>query len=104
MYAVIMTGGKQYRVNEGDTIEVERLPAEPGSEIEIDRVLLVGAQDKIRLGKPVVTGARVTCKIVENGRGPKVIAFRKRRRKNSKKIRGHRQEFTRLVISGIKVG
>lgn len=104
MYAVIMTGGKQYRVNEGDTIEVERLPVEVGSEVVIDRVLLVGAEDKIRLGKPVVTGAKVTCKVVDNGRGPKVLAFKKRRRQNSKRIRGHRQEFTRLVISGIKVG
>ena len=104
MYAVIMTGGKQYRVNEGDTIDVERLPAEVGSEIEIDRVLLVGADEKINLGKPVVAGAKVICKVIDNGRGPKVIAFKKRRRKNSKKIRGHRQEFTRLVISGIKVG
>lgn len=104
MYAVIMTGGKQYRVNEGDTIEVERLPVEVGSEIEIDRVLLVGAQEKMRLGKPLVDGAKVTCRVVDNGRGPKVLAFKKRRRKNSKKIRGHRQEFTRLVISGIKVG
>jgi len=104
MYAVIMTGGKQYRVNEGDTIDVERLPVEVGNVIEIDRVLLVGAEENIRVGKPVVAGAKVTCKVIENGRGPKVLAFKKRRRKNSQKLIGHRQDFTRLVISGIKVG
>jgi len=103
MYAVIMTGGKQYRISEGDTIEVERLAVEVGNEIEFDKVLLVGAEETIRVGKPVVAGARVTCKVVDQGRGPKVLAFKKRRRHNSKKIRGHRQEFTRLVVSEIKV-
>jgi large subunit ribosomal protein L21 len=99
-----MTGGKQYRVNEGDTIDVERLPVEVGNEVVIDRVLLVGAEENLRIGKPVVTGAKVHCKVVENGRGPKVLAFKKRRRKYSKKLIGHRQDYTRLVISGIKVG
>ena len=104
MYAVIMTGGKQYRVNEGDTIDVERLAVDVGSEIEFDQVLLVGAEESIRVGKPYVAGARVTCKVLLEDRGPKVLAFKKRRRKNSKRIRGHRQEFTRLLVSGIKVG
>jgi len=104
MYAVIMTGGKQYRVNEGDTIDVERLPADVGSEIEFNNVLLVGAEESMRVGKPFVAGATVTCKVVLEGRGPKVLAFKKRRRHNSKKIRGHRQDFTRLVVSGIRVG
>ncbi|HNZ03236.1 MAG TPA: 50S ribosomal protein L21 [Myxococcota bacterium] len=104
MYAVIMTGGKQYRVNEGDTIDVERLAVDVGSEIEFDQVLLVGAEESIRVGKPYVAGARVTCKVLLEDRGPKVLAFKKRRRQNSKRIRGHRQEFTRLLVSGIKVG
>lgn len=104
MYAVIMTGGKQYRVNEGDTIDVERLAVDVGSEIEFDQVLLVGAEESIRVGKPYVAGARVTCKVLLEDRGPKVLAFKKRRRQNSKRIRGHRQEFTRLFVSGIKVG
>ena len=104
MYAVIMTGGKQYRVNEGDTIDVERLPVEVGNEIEFNKVLLIGGENDTRIGKPVVAGAKVTCKVLDHGRGPKVLAFKKRRRKNSKKIIGHRQEFTRLFVSGIKVG
>jgi len=99
-----MTGGKQYRVNEGDTIDVERLAVDVGSEIEFDQVLLVGAEESIRVGKPYVAGARVTCKVLLEDRGPKVLAFKKRRRQNSKRIRGHRQEFTRLLVSGIKVG
>lgn len=103
MYAVIMTGGKQYRVNEGDTIDVERLPVDVGNEIQFDNVLLIGADESIRVGKPFVAGAQVTCKVIYEGRGPKVLAFKKRRRKNSKKVVGHRQEFTRLVVSGIKV-
>jgi large subunit ribosomal protein L21 len=99
-----MTGGKQYRVCEGDTLNVERLDVEVGNEIEFNKVLMVGIDDDIRVGKPVVPGVTVTGTILDHSRGAKVLVFKKRRRKNSKRIKGHRQEFTRLIISGIKVG
>jgi large subunit ribosomal protein L21 len=104
MYAVIQTGGKQYRVSEGDTIEVEKLPAEVGQEIRFTDVLLVGTEDETRVGCPTVEGAEVVGKVVHNGRGPKILIFKIKRRKGYRRKQGHRQSFTRLVIQGIKVG
>src|SRR5579862_4423383 len=100
MFAVIKTGGKQYRVAAEDVIKVERLKGDPGETISFGEVLLVGG-DSVTLGAPTVAGATVAAEVVEQGRGPKIIAFKKRRRKNSRRKRGHRQEFTLLRITEI---
>jgi len=104
MYAVIRTGGKQYRVTEGDTIEVEKLPVDVGSEVQFQEVLLVATDTETRIGDPIVKGATVTGKVVFNGRAPKVIVYKFKRRKNYRRKAGHRQAFTRLIIQGIDVG
>lgn len=102
MYAVIETGGKQYRVAQGDTLDVERLDAEPGKPVTLDRVLLVGG-DKSAVGTPTVANAAVMADVVGHMRGPKVVAFKKKRRKGYHRTVGHRQELTRIKISEIKV-
>lgn len=102
MYAVIRTGGKQYRVSEGDTVEVEKLPVEVGEEVRFSDVLLIGTEDATTVGRPTVQGAEVVGKVVFNGRAPKIIVYKIRRRKNYRRKAGHRQFFTRLVIQGIK--
>lgn len=102
MYAVIRTGGKQYRVSEGDTVEVEKLPVEVGEEVRFGDVLLIGTEDTTTVGRPTVQGAEVVGKVVFNGRAPKIIVYKIRRRKNYRRKAGHRQFFTRLVIQGIK--
>ena len=104
MYAVIATGGKQYRVSQGDTIDVEKLPVEVGSVVTFDQVLLVGTEAETKIGRPTVAGATVVAKVVENGRAPKVLVFKIKRRKNYRRKQGHRQAFTRLSIQGIQVG
>ncbi|MCP8688506.1 MULTISPECIES: 50S ribosomal protein L21 [Marinobacterium] len=101
MYAVIVSGGKQYRVQEGQTVRLEKLPAELGSSVEFDRVLLVGAGDDIKIGAPVVDGAKVTAEVVEHGRGKKVTILKFKRRKHHMKRQGHRQSFTEVKITGI---
>jgi len=103
MYAVIRTGGKQYKVAANDVITVEKLPVETGSVIGLSEVLMVGG-DTVTIGTPTVTGASVAAEVVEQGRGPKVIAFKKRRRKNSRRKRGHRQELTTVRITEILTG
>jgi large subunit ribosomal protein L21 len=100
MFAVIKTGGKQYRVAEDDTITVEKLAGEVGDVITLGEVLMLGG-DKPTVGGPTVAGASVAAEVVEQGRGDKIIAFKKRRRQNSRRKRGHRQEFTRLRITEI---
>ena len=100
MYAVIKTGGKQYRVAEGDTIRVEKLPGDVGSTIELDEVLMVGG-DTVRVGTPTVSGAKVTAQIVDQDRAKKIIVFKKMRRKNYRRKNGHRQPFTALRITGV---
>jgi large subunit ribosomal protein L21 len=100
MFAVIKTGGKQYRVAAEDVIKVERIKGEAGEIIQFGEVLLVGG-DSTTIGAPTVAGASVAAQVVEQGRGPKVIAFKKRRRKNSRRKRGHRQEFTLVRITEI---
>jgi large subunit ribosomal protein L21 len=99
-YAVIKTGGKQYRVAEGDRIRVEKLPGEVGAEIAFDEVLMLGG-DKVAVGTPLVSGARVKAKIVAQDRAKKLIIFKYRRRKNYRRKNGHRQPFTELVITGV---
>jgi large subunit ribosomal protein L21 len=101
MYAVIKTGGKQYRVEQGSTIRVEKLPGDKGSLVEIGEVLLVGDGESIKVGKPVVEGAKVSAEIVAQELGPKLIIFKFRRRKAYRKKNGHRQQYTALKITGI---
>jgi large subunit ribosomal protein L21 len=100
MFAVIKTGGKQYRVAAEDVLKIEKVKGEPGEIIQLGDVLVVGG-DNVTLGAPTVAGATVAAEVLEQGRGPKVIAFKKRRRKNSRRKRGHRQEFTLLRITEI---
>lgn len=102
MYAVIKTGGKQYRVSEGETLHVEKLAGDPGDQINFDEVLLVGGGDATKVGQPIVDGAKVTAEIVSQDRGPKIIVFKMRRRKNYRRKAGHRQPYTRVKITSIK--
>ena len=102
MYAVVETGSKQYRVTPGMTIDVERLPAEAGSDIELDRVLMVGGEGTaLRIGTPVVEGARVVATVAEHHRGEKLIIFKMKAKKRYRRKQGHRQELTRLTIKEI---
>jgi large subunit ribosomal protein L21 len=103
MFAVIKTGGKQYRVAAEDKLKVEKVAGEPGEIIQFGEVLVVGG-DSVTLGNPTVAGASVAAEVVSQGRGDKVIAFKKRRRKNSRRKRGHRQEFTLVRITEILTG
>jgi large subunit ribosomal protein L21 len=100
MFAVFKTGGKQYRVAAEDVLEVGKIKGERGEIVEFGEVLVVGG-DSITLGSPMVAGATVAAEVLEQGRGPKIISFKKRRRKNSRRKRGHRQEFTLLRITEI---
>lgn len=102
MYAVIETGGKQYRVKSGDKIRLEKIHAEEGEEISFDKVILLGKDDGPVIGTPYVDGAVVTGKILEQGREDKIIVFRYRRKKNYRKFRGHRQQYTLVQVDGIK--
>ena len=102
MFAVFKTGGKQYRVAAEDVLRVDKVDGAPGEVVEFAEVLAVGG-DSVTLGTPVVAGATVAAEVLDQGRGPKVIAFKKRRRKNSRRKRGHRQEFTLLRITEILV-
>lgn len=100
MYAVIKTGGKQYKVEKGEHLRVEKLPGNVGDAVTFDQVLLLGGET-FKLGKPLVGGAKVEAKIVEQGLGKKVIVFKFRRRKNYRRKNGHRQPFTALEITNI---
>ena len=100
MFAVFKTGGKQYRVAAEDVLKIEKVKGEPGEIVEFGEVLVVGG-DNVTLGAPTVAGATVAAEVLDQARGPKVIAFKKRRRKNSRRKRGHRQEFTLLRITEI---
>jgi large subunit ribosomal protein L21 len=103
MFAVIKTGGKQYRVAADDKLKVEKIDGEPGQIIQFGEVLVVGG-DAVTLGTPTVAGASVAAAVIEQSRHPKVIAFKKRRRKNSRRKRGHRQEYTLVQITEILTG
>ncbi|MEM9070427.1 MAG: 50S ribosomal protein L21 [Myxococcota bacterium] len=100
MYAVIKTGGKQYRVQEGDIIRVEKLPGDVGSSVELTEVLMVGGE-KVVVGKPTVSGAKVNAEITAQDRSKKIIVFKMLRRKGYRRKRGHRQPFTELKITGV---
>ncbi|MGF1466956.1 MAG: 50S ribosomal protein L21 [Sandaracinaceae bacterium] len=101
MYAVIKTGGKQYRVAEGDRIRVEKLPGDVGAEITLDEVLMLGG-DKVAIGTPRVDGASVRATIVAQDRAKKIIVFKYKRRKNYRRKYGHRQPYTELRITGVE--
>jgi large subunit ribosomal protein L21 len=103
MYAVVETGGKQYRVSAGETIEVEKLPAAAGEQITLDRVLMVAEGDKVQVGHPVIEGAHVQATVVAHDLGPKVIIFKYMAKERYRRKNGHRQEITRLRIEDIQV-
>jgi len=104
MFAVIRTGGKQYRVAENDIIRVERLDGDAGASLTLDQVLMVGEGEKVTVGSPLVDGASVSAEVLEQGRGPKLIIFKKKRRQNYRRKKGHRQDLTVLKITGISAG
>ena len=101
MYAIIATGGKQYRVAEGDLLRIEKLEAEVGSNIDFDQVLLVGEGDDVRVGAPLVEGGKVSATVESHGRGDKIRIIKFRRRKHHRKQMGHRQYYTAVRITGI---
>ena len=101
MYAVIKTGGKQYRVAAGEKLKIEQIPAEVGAEITLDQVLMVGAGESVQIGAPLVAGATVKATVLSQGRHDKVKIFKMRRRKHYQKHQGHRQNFTEIRIDGI---
>ena len=101
MYAVVKTGGKQYKVAPGEKLKVEQIPADVGAEVILDQVLMVGDGDAVRLGQPNITGATVKATVVAHGRGEKIRIFKMRRRKHYQKHQGHRQNYTELQIDAI---
>ena len=101
MYAVVKTGGKQYRVSAGQKLKVEQIPADVGAEITLDQVLMVGEGESVKVGAPLVAGASVKCTVVSHGRHDKVKIFKMRRRKHYQKHQGHRQNYTELRIDTI---
>ncbi|MFU8895691.1 MAG: 50S ribosomal protein L21 [Gammaproteobacteria bacterium] len=104
MYAVIATGGKQYRVSEGAVLRVEKLEAEEGASIEFDRVLLVGDGETVSIGKPFLEGGKVQATVMSQGKARKVEIVKFRRRQNYRRTKGHRQNFTQIKITGIAAG
>jgi large subunit ribosomal protein L21 len=101
MYAIVATGGKQYRVKEGEKLRVEKLSAEAGDTVELDKVLMVGEGDDVKIGAPYLEGAKVTATVSANGRGDKVKIVKFRRRKHYRREMGHRQSYTEIEITGI---
>jgi large subunit ribosomal protein L21 len=101
MYAVIESGGKQYRVQPGDTVVLEKLPGDRGDKVEFDKVLLISTDDAVAVGRPVVEGAKVTGAIVKQDRGEKLTVYKFKRRKNERKRNGHRQSYTAVMIENV---
>ena len=101
MYAVVKTGGKQYRVSAGEKLRIEQIPAEVGQEIVLDQVLVIADGDALKMGTPLLAGAQVKAKVLKHGRGDKVHIFKMRRRKHYRKSQGHRQNYTEIEILGI---
>ena len=102
MYAIVETGGKQYRVEEGSKITVEKVAADVGAQLALDKVLLVGKDAEVTVGAPYVSGAKVTCEVVNHPRGPKIMVFHKWRRNDSHKKTGHRQDLTVLQVKSVQ--
>ena len=103
-YAVIRTGGKQYRVAAGDILHVEKLDAEPGTKFEFDEVLMTACDGNVNVGNPTVTGARVTAQVLQQKRAKKILVFKKKKRKNYRRMRGHRQYQTTVRVDTIEAG
>ncbi len=101
MYAIIETGGKQYKVTEGDVVFIEKLNVEEGAEVTFDKVLMAGEGDAVKVGTPIVEGATVTAKAIKNGKSKKVVVFKMKRKKNERKKQGHRQPYTKVEITAI---
>ena len=101
MYAIVETGGKQYKVTEGDVVFIEKLNVEEGAEVTFDKVLMAGEGDAVKVGTPVVEGATVTAKAIKNGKAKKVVVFKMKRKKNERKKKGHRQPYTKVEITAI---
>ena len=101
MYAVIKTGGKQYRVISGEKLKIEQIPADVGAEITMDQVLMMGEGDSVKIGTPILSGVSVKAKVLSHGRHDKVQIFKMRRRKHYQKHQGHRQNYTEIQITGI---
>jgi large subunit ribosomal protein L21 len=104
MYAVIQTGGKQYRVAQGDTLRVEKLIADEGATVELDKVLMIAEGEEVKVGSPYVDGGKVTATVKAQGRGKKVKILKFKRRKHHLKRQGHRQSYTELEVTGISAG
>ncbi len=102
MYAIIETGGKQYKVAEGQMIKVEKLNVEAGDKVTLDQVLMLSNDSGTRIGNPLVEGAQVTAAVLEQGRGKKIVVYKYKRRKNERKKQGHRQAYTKLLIEKIE--
>lgn len=102
VYAVIQTGGKQYRVSEGDVITVEKLDAEVGKDLTLDRVLLVSKDGKVEIGNPVVSGAKAVAKVLGHGKAKKILVFKYKPKDNIRRRQGHRQPYTRLLVEKIE--
>ena len=102
MYAIVVTGGKQYKVAIGDTVDVERIEAEIGAAVELDRVLMVSDESGVRVGQPALEGAQVSATVMAQAKAPKVIIFKYRAKQRYRLKKGHRQEFTRLRIDAIQ--
>ncbi len=102
MYAVIETGGKQYRVQQGDTIFIEKLDANDGDKVSFDKVLLISNEGKVEAGKPYVQNAKVEASVIESGKAKKIIVFKYKAKKNYRKKQGHRQPYTKIKIESIK--
>ncbi len=102
MYAVIQTGGKQYKVNEGEILKVEKLAGEAGDKLTLDQVLMVNDGNGIKIGSPLVPGATVTVEVIEQGRGKKITVYKYKKRKNYRRKQGHRQAFTKIKVEKIE--
>lgn len=102
MYAIIETGGKQYRIAEGDVIRVEKLTAEPGHSVELGRILMIAGDGQVRIGRPLLEGAKAVATVLAQDKGPKVLSFRYKAKKNVRVRRGHRQPYTELRIEKIE--
>ena len=102
MYAVIETGGKQYRVSEGDVLRVEKLSADVGESVELDKVLVISKDDGLQVGKPWLEGSKVTVKVLQHGKTDKIIVFKYKPKKNYRRKQGHRQPFTEIQIEKIE--